>query len=231
MGLTVLSLFDGMSCGQIALERCGIKVNKYYAAEIKPHAIKVTKHNYPDTIHIGDVTKISYKDGVLHTENGDFECGKIDLLIGGSPCQDLSLANNNRKGLKGKKSSMFFEYDRILKQVNPKYFLLENVEMPIVDMKIITDKLGVIPVCINSSLVSAQNRVRFYWTNIKGSSKNLFGQQLISMPENRNIKLQDILENGYTSLNKARCLLSSDSRPLSSPNRMSYRFLRKVSPQ
>lgn len=115
--MNVLSLFDGMSCGQIALERCGIKVDKYFAAEIKPHAIKVTKNNYPNTIHIGNVLNVSYKNDVLTTENGIYETGKIDLLIGGSPCQDLSAMNKNKAGLSGSKSSLFWEYVRILKEV------------------------------------------------------------------------------------------------------------------
>ena len=104
--MNVLSLFDGMSCGQLALERAGIKVDKYYASEIKKHAIKVTMENYPDTIQLGDVTKIQYKDGILYTENGNFNVGKIDLLIGGSPCQDFSLLKVGGKGLDGDKSKL-----------------------------------------------------------------------------------------------------------------------------
>ena len=223
-GLTVLSLFDGMSCGQIALERCGIKVNKYYASEIKPHAIKVTKHNYPDTIHVGDVTKISYKDGVLHTENGDFECGQIDLLIGGSPCQDFSLANNNRLGLKGKKSSLFYEYLRLKEETKAKFFLLENVEMPTKDMHAITKIMGVTPVNINSELVSAQMRNRFYWTNIPGDGKDLFSDNHIAQPKDRKILLQDIIEDGFADRKKSRCLLYSDSRPLSQQHKMAHRY-------
>lgn len=208
-GLKVLSLFDGMSCGQIALERSGIKVAKYYASEIKPHAIKVTKHNYPDTIHIGDVMKISYKDGVLYTENGDFECGQIDLLIGGSPCQDLSAMNKNQVGLKGLKSSLFWEYVRIKEEVNPTYFMLENVgSAPNEDLKIITKTLGVDGVRINSSLVSAQMRDRIYWTNIPGTGIDLFGNRYIEQPKDKGVLLKDILENAYTDLDKAGCLLA-----------------------
>lgn len=116
--MNVLSLFDGMSCGQQALERAGFKVDNYFASEIKPHAIKVTQHNYPNTIQLGDVTKINAKD-----------LPKIDLLIGGSPCQDFSSANKEKKGLEGIKSGLFYEYLRLLKETNPKYFLLENVAM------------------------------------------------------------------------------------------------------
>lgn len=126
--MIVLSLFDGMSCGQIALKELGIIPEKYYASEIKPHAIKVTKANFPNTIHIGDVRKVFYKDGVLETENGVFEVGKIDLLIGGSPCQDLSGMNKNQIGLAGDKSSLFWEYARIKKETLPYFFMLENVD-------------------------------------------------------------------------------------------------------
>lgn len=143
-GINVLSLFDGMSCGQIALERAGIKVNQYFASEIKPHAIKVTQHNYPNTIQLGDVTKVKATD-----------LPKIDLLIGGSPCQDFSIANKERKGLQGVKSGLFFEYLRLLKECNPKYFLLENVAMKPKDMELISQYLGTYPVNINSELVSA----------------------------------------------------------------------------
>ena len=96
MGINVLSLFDGMSCGQVALERIGVKVDRYFASEIKKHAIKVTMNNYPNTIQIGDVTKVSYKDGVLYTEQGNYIVGKIDLLIGGSPCQDFSILKDRK---------------------------------------------------------------------------------------------------------------------------------------
>ena len=116
--MKVLSLFDGMSCGQIALERVGIKVDKYYASEIKKTAIKVTQHNYPNTIQLGDVTKLSYKNGILYSENGNYNVGKIDLLIGGSPCQNFSIANLvDRAGLEGTKSKLFYEYLRLLKEI------------------------------------------------------------------------------------------------------------------
>lgn len=115
--MIVLSLFDGMSCGQIALERQGVNVSKYFASEIKKHAIRVTQHNYPNTIQLGDVTKVSVtNEGIFY--DGALVSNEIpDLLIGGSPCQDLSLANKDRKGLKGLKSSLFFEYIRIYKDI------------------------------------------------------------------------------------------------------------------
>jgi DNA-cytosine methyltransferase len=216
--MNVLSLFDGMSCGQIALERLGIKFdginNKYFASEIKLDAIKVTQYNYPNTIQLGDVKKVNGK-----------ELPKIDLLIGGSPCQDLSIANKERLGLKGTKSSLFYEYLRLLKEVKPKYFLLENVEMPIEDLLIITNELGVQPININSSLVSAQMRNRYYWTNIPGDETNLFGESYISQPKDRNIKLQDILESGFTDRKKARAVLESESRPLKSQNKIWNRYI------
>ena len=128
--MKVLSLCDGMSCCHIALDKVGITVQDYYAAEIKEVGIKVTKYNYPDTIHIGDVNKISYKDGVLHTENGDYNVGHIDLVAFGSPCQSFSQAmkTHMRIGLEDKeRSGLFLECYRILKEVNPTYFLMENV--------------------------------------------------------------------------------------------------------
>ena len=119
--MNVLSLFDGISCGQVALERVGIKVDNYFASEIKKHAIKVTQKHFPNTIQIGDVTKVKYKDGILYTENGEFKVGKIDLLIGGSPCQNFSIARTcmyEIDGLKGDKSKLFYEYLRILKIIS-----------------------------------------------------------------------------------------------------------------
>jgi DNA (cytosine-5)-methyltransferase 3A len=189
--LNVLSLFDGISCGQIALERAGIKVNTYYASEIKKNAIKVTKLNYPNTIHIGDVTKVSYKNGILHTENGDYNVGKIDLLIGGSPCQNFSVARTmmNKKidGLDGDKSSLFYEYLRLLNEIKPQYFLLENVKMKKKSENELNQFLGVKGIHINSKLVSYQNRERIYWTNIPD----------IIIPDDKNIDFQDYKDTDY----------------------------------
>ncbi|KAA6324376.1 DNA (cytosine-5)-methyltransferase 3B [termite gut metagenome] len=120
--MVVLSVFDGMSCGQIALKELGFPVSKYYASEIKDHAIKCTKTNFPNTVHIGDICKVSYKDGILETENGIFEVGKIDLFIGGSPCQDVSNLMPDRQGLAGTQSSLFWEYVRLLHETKPQYF-------------------------------------------------------------------------------------------------------------
>ena len=207
--MVVLSLFDGMSCGQIALNELGLKVDKYFAAEIKKIAIKVTKYNYPDTIHIGDVTKVYFKDEILYTENGNYKVGHIDLLCGGSPCQDLSNMNKKQVGLKGAKSSLFWEYARIKKEVNPTYFFLENVgSMPYSDAMEITKEMGVDGIRINSSLVSAQLRDRIYWTNIKGNGIDLFGNNYIEQPIDKKIKLKDILESGYTDKEKAVCIIA-----------------------
>jgi len=151
--MNVLSLFDGMSCGQIALERLGVKVDNYFASEIDKHAIIETKANFPKTKHIGDIEKMKSSN-----------LPKIDLLIGGSPCQSFSVAGNGT-GFDGK-SKLFWEYVRVLKEIKPKYFLLENVKMKKEWAQVITDTLGVEPIEINSSLVSAQHRRRLYWTNI-----------------------------------------------------------------
>lgn len=215
--MKVLSLCDGMSCGHIALDRAGVNVDKYFAAEIKEIGIKVTKYNYPDTIHIGDVNKVAYKDGILHTEYGDFETD-IDIVMFGSPCQTFSVAMKKdlRVGLENKeKSGLFLECYRILKEVNPKYFLMENVaRMKRDDMDFITGLMGVEPVRINSKLVSAQLRDRLYWTNIPN----------VTIPQDKGIILQDILTSGYTDREKARALLVSDSRPLTTKDRMIHRY-------
>lgn len=189
MGIVVLSLFDGISCGQIALERAGIRVDKYYASEIKKTAIKVTMEHYPNTIQIGDVTKVKFVDGVLYTETGEYEVGKIDLMIGGSPCQDFSCATThlhrtNEYGLRGNKSRLFFEYLRLLEEVNPTWFLLENVKMTNKAKKELDEYLGVEGIPINSSLVSFQTRNRVYWTNIPG----------VTPPKDRNVSFQDYMD-------------------------------------
>ncbi len=192
----VLSLFDGISCGQVALERAGITVDRYFASEIEKSSISVTMHNYPDTVQLGDVRSIKSED-----------LPKIDLLIGGSPCTNLS-SSGKRNGLVTKdkikltslsqylsykesgfefegQSYLFWEYVRLLKELKPKYFLLENVCMKKEWEKIFTETLGVEPILINSSLVSAQIRKRLYWTNIPN----------VALPEDRGIKLADVLED------------------------------------
>lgn len=216
-GLRVLSLFDGISCGRVALERAGIEVETYYASEICDYSMKIAKKNYPDIIEIGDVREIKpekYKN--------------IDLLIGGSPCQSFSFASN-MVGMSTKEkidvitleqyldlkengfefegfSYLFWEYVRVLKTVNPKYFLLENVKMAEKWKKIITNALGVEPIMINSELVSAQSRERLYWTNIPN----------VGQPTDKHVYIDDIIQNDiehtylprtrldYTNYNKSK---------------------------
>ena len=167
MGINVLSCFDGISCGQVALERAGIKVNDYYACEIDKHTIKVTQHNYPNTIQLGDVRDLKCSD-----------LPRIDILIGGSPCQGFSFSGK-QLNFNDPRSKLFFEYVRILKEIKPKYFLLENVVMKKEYQDIISENVGVEPIKINSALLSGQNRRRLYWTNIPN----------IKQPEDKNINL------------------------------------------
>ena len=170
--MNILSLFDGMSCGRLALDRLGIKVDKYYASEIDKYAIQVSSANYPDIIQIGDVCDVKGED-----------YPDIDLVMAGSPCQGFSFAGN-QLAFDDPRSALFFEFVRILKEVKPKYFLLENVKMKKEFLDVISEHVGVEPILINSALVSAQNRLRYYWTNIPG----------VEQPEDRGIVLRDILE-------------------------------------
>ena len=183
--MNVLSLFDGMSCGRIALDRLGIKVDNYYSSEIDKYAMKVSEANYPDIIQIGDVTKINYD-----------ELPQIDLIMGGSPCQGFSFAGK-QLAFDDPRSALFFCFWRAVKHLKPKYFLLENVRMKKEYLDVISEYMGVEPIMINSALVSAQNRVRYYWTNIPG----------IEQPEQRGIVLRDILEDGFDSeRDKSYCI-------------------------
>jgi DNA (cytosine-5)-methyltransferase 3A len=206
--MNVLSLFDGMSCGQQALERAGFKVDNYFASEIDKYAIQVTMANYPNTKQLGSVINV---DG--------YSLPKIDLLIGGSPCQSFSFAGK-RKGMSTKdeqeiltlehylqlkaegfefegQSYLFWEYMRLLNETKPKYFLLENVMMGEKWEKVLSKAIGVKPIMINSSLVSAQNRQRLYWTNIGLEPAGLFGdlESTIQQPKDKAILLKDVLEN------------------------------------
>jgi DNA (cytosine-5)-methyltransferase 3A len=170
--MNVLSLFDGISCAKVALERAKINIKSYTACEIDKYAIQVSKKNHPTVTHIGNVEDL--KDAI-----------PVDILIGGSPCQDLSIAKKDRKGLEGNRSSLFWEYVRIKNLCNPKWFVLENVaSMKKSDRDIITKALGVEPIMIDASLVSAQSRKRLFWTNIPH----------IIIPDDRNITVNDILE-------------------------------------
>jgi len=196
--MIVLSLFDGVSCAMIALNRAGFKVDKYYACEIDDKAIKISKKNYPTIIQLGSVT--DFQPSMI-TE-------KVDLLIGGSPCVDLSIAKQKRKGLKGEKSSLFYEYIRIMKEVKPRYFVLENVaSMKQSDRDIITKEMEVELVLFNASLLSAQLRKRYFWTNIN-----------FELPDDKGILLKDIIQNGKVNdyfmgkNGKALCLTSSYSK-------------------
>ena len=176
-GINVLSLFDGMSCGQIALNKLGIKYDKYFACEIDKYAMQVTQHNFPDTIQLGDVQFVTKETFGTH---------KIDLVIGGSPCQGFSFAGK-QLNFEDPRSALFFEFVRLVKELKPKYFLLENVKMKKEYQNVITQYMGVEPIEINSALVSAQNRRRLYWTNIPN----------IEQPEDKGIVLKDIIESGY----------------------------------
>ena len=203
--INVLSLFDGMSCGQLALNRLGIEYDTYYASEIDKYAIKVTQANYPNTIQIGDVTQVSADD---------FGDEKIDLILAGSPCQGFSFAGK-QLNFDDPRSKLFFEFVRLVRELKPKYFLLENVNMKKEYKDIITKEMGVEPIDINSSLLSAQNRRRLYWTNIPD----------IEQPTDRGIVLKDILLSPYeaadmvanqgkkavkTNIDKSHCLLARD---------------------
>ena len=201
--LVVLSLFDGMGGGRIALDKLGIKPKKYFASEIKKHAIKCATTNYSDIIEIGDVTKIKYENNKLYNDKGEIVYeGHIDLLIGGSPCQDFSIANlQNKKndnyityGLNGSKSRLFYEYLRLKEETTPTYFLLENVHMKKSSESQLNYYLGVKGIHINSNLVSYQDRKRIYWTNIPN----------VTVPADREIDFQDYTDTDVSRLEQAK---------------------------
>ncbi|KMT62543.1 DNA cytosine methyltransferase [Paenilisteria newyorkensis] len=176
--MKVLSLFDGISCGQVALERAGIAVDQYFASEIDKTPIKVTQYHYPNTIQLGDISG-----------HEAWDLPKIDLLIGGSPCQDLSrgrtINSSKGEGLEGDRSQLFWRYLEVLRTRKPTFFLLENVRMDKKHEEVISRELGVQPILINSNLVSYQNRERLYWTNIPG----------VSQPEDQQVNFQDFKDN------------------------------------
>jgi len=202
--MNVLSLFDGMSCGQIALNKLGVKVNKYFACEIDKYAMQVTQHNFPDTIQLGDVQFVTKETFGNH---------RIDLVIGGSPCQGFSFAGK-QLNFDDPRSALFFEFVRLVKELNPKYFLLENVVMKQEYQDVISKYMGCEPIKINSALVSAQTRKRLYWTNIPN----------VGQPEDKGIVLKDIIEKGDScdmvvkiskelhkeNIDKSHCLLARD---------------------
>lgn len=195
--MRVLSLFDGISGGRLAFERAGIKVEKYYASEIDKYAIQVAMKNYPDTIQIGDVTNVDFNKYI----------GEVDIIIGGSPCQDLSIAKQNRQGLHGERSRLFWEYIKALSIIKPKYFLLENVaSMKNEDRDAITSVLRAIYpetecIMINSALLSAQQRKRYYWTNWH-----------VEQPQDKGIILGDIIDGALADREKSRSIISSIGR-------------------
>ncbi len=200
MGLKVLSLFDGMSCGQLALQRLGIEVDTYYASEIDKYAIQVTQANFPETIQVGDVSQLKAED-----------YQEVDLILAGSPCQGFSFAGK-QLAFDDPRSALFFEFIRLLKEIKPKYFLLENVKMKQQFQDVITEQVSacypdfeggdlfgsqIKPILINSALLSAQNRQRLYWTNIPN----------IEQPEDKGIVLRDILEDNFDSeRDKSYCI-------------------------
>jgi len=209
--VNVLSLFDGMSCGMLALDRLGIKVDKYYASEIDKYAMQVSAANYPEIIQVGDVTKLD-----LST------LPKIDLVMGGSPCQGFSFSG---KGLAfdDPRSVLFFEFHKAISYLQPKYFLLENVKMKKEYLDIISEYMAIEPIFINSSLVSAQSRQRYYWTNIPN----------VSQPKDKNIALKDILEyepSNYTIMSDKfsnrqagrKCLVDMSKEKAASLSAMEY---------
>ena len=209
--MNVLSLFDGMSCGMIALDRLGIKVDKYYASEIDKYAMQVSAANYPEIIQVGDVCDL---------KSEDFK--DIDLILAGSPCQGFSFSG---KGLAfdDPRSALFFEFIRLLKEIKPKYFLLENVKMKKEYLDIISEYTEVEPIFIQSSLVSAQSRQRYYWTNIPN----------IKQPKDRGIALKEILEyqpDSYTIMSDKfskrqegrKCLVDMNKEKAASLSAMEY---------
>lgn len=191
--MNVLGLFDGCSCGQAALNKAGIKYENYFASEIDKYAIKVTQHNFPKTIQLGNIYNINYS-----------KLPKIDLILGGSPCTYWSIAKKDRETTsQGIGFDLFMQYVKAVEILKPKYFLYENNHSIHKDIKAaITEKLGVDFIMINSALVSAQNRKRCYWTNIPN----------INQPKNKNIFLTDILESGITNKNKSYCVSATEMR-------------------
>jgi len=181
--INVLSCFDGLSGGQIALEKSGIEVNKYFASEIDKYAIAVAKYHYPNTIHLGDIKTIDAA-----------ALPKIDLMLAGSPCTDLSFAGLGKGLVEGEQSSLFFDWWRLVQQLKPKYIFLENVRMKQEYKAMISELLGFDPIAINSALVSAQNRHRLYWLGVRDG--DTYKAVSIEQPKDRDIVLPDILEDG-----------------------------------
>lgn len=220
--LNILSLFNGMNTGRQALENTGYKVGKYYSSEIKPYAIKLTQHHFPDTIQLGDI---------LNWREWNIDWKSIDLVLSGSPCQDLSGAGK-RCGINGKKSSLFFVFIEILnhiKSLNPNVlFFQENVgSAKKLDIGIMSRELGVYPVRFGSELLTAQLRDRYYWTNIK--TKQSIFDTIVDIPEpsDKNILLSDVIEHGYVDREKSRAILESESRINTDYDKLYRRYKQK----
>ena len=211
--INVLSLFDGISCGQIALERAGIEVENYFASEIDKYAMQITMANYPNTKQLGDVKNVTAT-----------QLPKIDLLIGGSPCQGFSFAGAGLN-FEDERSKLFFEFVRLKNELKPKYFLLENVKMKQVFQDIISEQLGVKPIMINSNLVSAQNRERLYWTNIP----------VVGQPTDKGILLKDIIEDGECLKDKSQTILATlykeNAKSMIKRNKQGLLILKNIYPK
>lgn len=211
--INVLSLFDGISCGQIALERQGFEIENYFASEIDKYAMQITMANYPNTKQLGDVKNVTAD-----------QLPKIDLLIGGSPCQGFSFAGAGLN-FEDERSKLFFEFVRLKNELKPKYFLLENVKMKQEFQDIISEQLGVKPILINSSLVSAQNRERLYWTNIP----------VIGQPIDKGILLKDIIEDGQVLKDKSQTILATlykeNAKSMIKRNKQGLLILKNIYPK
>jgi len=211
--INVLSLFDGISCGQIALERQGLEIDNYFASEIDKYAMQITMANYPNTKQLGDVRNVTAE-----------KLPNIDLLIGGSPCQGFSFAGAGLN-FEDERSKLFFEFVRFKNELKPKYFLLENVKMKQEFQDIISEQLGVKPILINSSLVSAQNRERLYWTNIP----------VIGQPKDKGILLKDIIEDGECLKDKSQTILATlykeNAKSMIKRNKQGLLILKNIYPK
>jgi len=211
--INVLSLFDGISCGQIALERQGLEIDNYFASEIDKYAMQITMANYPNTKQLGDVRNVTAE-----------KLPNIDLLIGGSPCQGFSFAGAGLN-FEDERSKLFFEFVRLKNELKPKYFLLENVKMKQEFQDIISEQLGVKPIMINSSLVSAQNRERLYWTNIP----------VIGQPKDKGILLKDIIEDGECLKDKSQTILATlykeNAKSMIKRNKQGLLILKNIYPK
>lgn len=222
--INVVSLFNGMSTGHTALDNLNIPIGNYYSSEIKPHAIELTQYHYPNTIQVGNVE---------NWKEWDIDWESIDLVLSGSPCKDLSIAGK-RKGINGSNSGLFWKFIEILnhiKTLNPNVlFFQENVgSAPKEDIGIMSRAMGIYPVRFNSSLVTAQLRDRYYWSNFKVTEFGMFGDLVtdIPAPKDRKIMFKDILENGYTNNEKSQALLESEAKTFGYKNMEKFTNLMK----